>query len=73
VAVEDFDGDGYLAGKFGDFDNDGWPDRFVVNGLRSAGKENYIPVLAHMITGPGVDFTDLGNWSLNRQHDLERL
>ena len=50
------------AAKFGDFDNDGWPDLFVVNGLRSAGKENYIPVLLNLITKPGVDFTDVRNW-----------
>jgi len=46
----------------GDLDNDGWPDLFVVNGLRSAGKENYIPLLVNMITRPGVDFTELANW-----------
>ena len=50
------------AAKFADFDNDGWPDLFVVNGLRSAGKENYIPVLLNLITTPGVDFTDVKNW-----------
>jgi len=50
------------AAKFGDFDNDGWPDLFVVNGLRSAGKENYIPLLLPLITSPGVDFTDVRNW-----------
>jgi len=51
------------AAKFGDFDNDGWQDLFVVNGLRSAGKENYIPVLLNnTITKPGVDFTDVANW-----------
>jgi hypothetical protein len=50
------------AAKFGDFDNDGWPDLFVVNGLRSAGKENYIPVLMNMIITPGIDFSDVGNW-----------
>jgi hypothetical protein len=50
------------AAKFGDFDNDGWVDLFVVNGLRSAGKENYIPVLLNLITKPGVDFTDIRNW-----------
>jgi hypothetical protein len=50
------------AAKFGDFDNDGWLDLFVTNGLRSAGKENYIPVLLTLITKPGVDFTDVRNW-----------
>jgi hypothetical protein len=50
------------AAKFGDFDNDGWLDLFVVNGLRSAGNENYIPVLVKMITRPGVDFTNVYNW-----------
>jgi enediyne biosynthesis protein E4 len=50
------------SAKFGDFDNDGWPDLFVVNGLRSASKENYIPVLVDLITKPGVDFTDARLW-----------
>ncbi|MBK9166073.1 MAG: CRTAC1 family protein [Bryobacterales bacterium] len=50
------------AAKFGDFDNDGWQDLFVVNGLRSAGKDNYIPVLVNMITTPGIDFTDVRVW-----------
>jgi hypothetical protein len=44
------------AAKFGDYDN------FVVNGLRSAGPENYIPVLVNLITKPGVDFTDARGW-----------
>ena len=48
--------------KFGDFDNDGWEDLFVVDGLRSAGPENYIPVLLEMIIKPGIDFTDVNNW-----------
>jgi enediyne biosynthesis protein E4 len=48
--------------KFGDFDNDGWLDLFAVNGLRSAGKENYIPVLFQMMVTPGVDFSDVNNW-----------
>jgi len=48
--------------KFGDFDNDGWLDLFAADGLRSAGKENYIPVLVEMIIKPGIDFTDVGNW-----------
>jgi hypothetical protein len=50
------------AAKFGDFDNDGWQDLFVVNGLRSAGPENYLPVLLPMLTTPGVDFSDVNNW-----------
>jgi hypothetical protein len=50
------------AAKFGDYDNDGLLDLFVTNGLRSAGPENYIPVLVEMIIKPGVDFTDVRNW-----------
>jgi hypothetical protein len=50
------------AAKFGDYDNDGLLDLFVVNGLRSAGPDNYIPVLVEMITRPGVDFTDVRSW-----------
>jgi hypothetical protein len=50
------------AAKFGDFDNDGWQDLFVVNGLRSAGPENYLPVLLPMLTNPGIDFSDVNNW-----------
>ncbi len=50
------------AAKFADFDNDGWQDLFVVDGLRSAGKDDYIPVLVNMITTPGVDFTNVNNW-----------
>jgi enediyne biosynthesis protein E4 len=50
------------AAKFGDFDNDGWEDLFVVDGLRSAGPGNYIPVLLEMIIAPGIDFTDVSKW-----------
>ncbi len=51
------------AAKFGDFDNDGWEDLFVVDGLRSAGEENYIPILLHTtIIKPGVDFSDLDSY-----------
>jgi hypothetical protein len=50
------------AAKFGDYDNDGLLDLFVVDGLRSGNKDNYIPVLVDMITKPGVDFTDVNNW-----------
>jgi hypothetical protein len=50
------------AAKFGDFDNDGWQDLFVVNGLRSAGSDSYLPVLLPMLTTPGIDFSDVNNW-----------
>ncbi len=50
------------SAKFADFDNDTWLDLFVTNGLRSAGPENYIPVLVKMITAPGVDFSDVRSW-----------
>jgi hypothetical protein len=50
------------AAKFADLDNDGWQDLFVVNGLRSAGPENYLPVLLPMLTTPGIDFSDVNNW-----------
>lgn len=50
------------AAKFADFDNDGWQDLFVVNGLRSAGPENYLTILLPMITSVGVDFSDVNSW-----------
>jgi enediyne biosynthesis protein E4 len=50
------------AAKFGDFDDDGWEDLFAVDGLRSAGKEDYVTVLLGMILRPGVDFSDLASW-----------
>ena len=50
------------AAKFGDYDNDGLLDLFVVNGLRSAGPDNYIPVVVDLITKPNVDFTDVRGW-----------
>ena len=50
------------AGKFADLDNDGWQDLFVVNGLRSAGPESYVPLILPVITTPGLDITDVNNW-----------
>jgi hypothetical protein len=56
------DSDWGWAGKFGDFDNDGWLDIFTVNGLRSAGEENYIPILLEMILTPDVDFSSIHSY-----------
>lgn len=57
------DSDWGWAAKFADFDNDGWEDIFAVNGLRSGGKANYIPLLLeNTIIKPGVDFTDLNSY-----------
>src|SRR5258708_1121623 len=50
------------SAKVGDFDNDGWQDLFVVNGLRSAGPESYVPLLLPVMTTPGLDITDVNNW-----------
>jgi hypothetical protein len=50
------------AGKFFDYDNDGWQDLFVVNGWVSAGKENYVVDVFEMIVRPGVDLSDARNW-----------
>jgi hypothetical protein len=50
------------AAKFADFDNDGWEDVFAVNGLRSAGEQNYIPALLEVLLKPGVDFSDINTY-----------
>ena len=50
------------AAKFGDFDNDGWQDLFVVNGLRSGTAESYVPKVLEMIIRPGVVFSDPASW-----------
>ena len=48
--------------KFVDYDNDGWPDLYVMNGWISAGKEDYVPDIFAMVTRPGVDLADARNW-----------
>jgi hypothetical protein len=50
------------AAKFGDFDNDGWEDLFAVDGLRSRGEQNYIPLLLEVIITPGIDFSDVNSY-----------
>jgi hypothetical protein len=50
------------AGKFFDYDNDGWTDLYVVNGWVSAGEENYVVDIFKLITSPNVDLSDARNW-----------
>ncbi|HKD82610.1 MAG TPA: CRTAC1 family protein [Candidatus Angelobacter sp.] len=50
------------AAKFGDFDNDGWQDLIVANGLHSAGREEYVPALSLLSTLDGADLADYTRW-----------
>jgi hypothetical protein len=50
------------AGKFFDYDNDGWLDLYVMNGWISGNGEDYVPDIFAMITKPGIDLADARNW-----------
>jgi hypothetical protein len=50
------------AGKFLDYDNDGWLDLYVVNGWVSAGPESYVPDVFAMVVKPGIDLADARSW-----------
>jgi hypothetical protein len=53
------------AGKFFDYDNDGWLDLYVVNGWVSQStdpKDNYVLDIFKVIVDPSIDLADARNW-----------
>lgn len=50
------------AGKWFDYDHDGWLDLYVVNGWVSGSEENYVVDIFEMIVQPGIDLADARNW-----------
>jgi hypothetical protein len=50
------------AAKFADFDNDGWEDLMVANGMHTGGDVNYVPMLGKALSRPDFDFSDLDAW-----------
>ncbi|MEM7582093.1 MAG: CRTAC1 family protein [Acidobacteriota bacterium] len=53
------------AGKFFDFDNDGWLDLYTVNGWVSQSKnpqDNYVLDIFEVIVNPEIDLADARNW-----------
>ncbi len=50
------------AGKFLDYDNDGWLDLYVVNGWVSGSEDNYVVDIFELIIQPGIDLSDARIW-----------
>ncbi len=53
------------AGKFFDYDNDGWQDLYVVNGWVSQSPnpaDNYVLDIFKVIVDPKIDLADVRNW-----------
>lgn len=50
------------AAKFADFDNDGWQDLIVANGLHSAGADEYVPKFDTLSALDGLQLTDFTQW-----------
>jgi len=50
------------AAKFADFDNDGWQDLIVANGLHSAGPDEYVPRVDLLSALDGSQLSDFTQW-----------
>lgn len=62
LATQTCDTDWGWAGKFIDFDNNGWLDLYVMNGFISSGKGEYIDILMPIILDSDVDLSDTMSW-----------
>ncbi len=66
--TETFDTGWGWAGKFLDYDHDGWLDLYVVNGWVSGSSESYVPMIFEMIiaehekSGGQLDLSDIRKW-----------
>ncbi|HSR68356.1 MAG TPA: CRTAC1 family protein [Acidobacteriota bacterium] len=73
--TETYDSGWGWAGKFLDYDHDGWLDLYVVNGWVSAGEESYVPVIFEMLIREAdeegrMDLSDVRKWPAMGQRSL---